>query len=131
MQTFLPYPDFKKSAKILDFRRLGKQRLECVTILRGKWPNHSVSKMWLDYHYQLCEYAKEICLEWRRRGYKDVQYDVVCEMQKHLIDTGLPPWFGNKTFHRAHKSNLVRKKPDYYRKYFPDVPDNLPYLYPK
>ena len=28
MQTFLPYPDFKKSAKCLDYKRLGKQRCE-------------------------------------------------------------------------------------------------------
>jgi hypothetical protein len=26
MQTFLPYPSFVKSAKCLDYRRLGKQR---------------------------------------------------------------------------------------------------------
>lgn len=28
MQTFLPYPDFKKSAQCLDYRRLGKQRVD-------------------------------------------------------------------------------------------------------
>ena len=26
MQTFLPYPDFFRSAEVLDVRRLGKQR---------------------------------------------------------------------------------------------------------
>ena len=26
MQTFLPYPDFKRSAEALDRQRLGKQR---------------------------------------------------------------------------------------------------------
>lgn len=34
MQTFLPYPDFVKSAKCLDNKRLGKQRVEAWTIYR-------------------------------------------------------------------------------------------------
>lgn len=34
MQTFLPYPDFIRSAQCLDNRRLGKQRVECLQILK-------------------------------------------------------------------------------------------------
>ncbi len=34
MQTFLPYPDFEKTARVLDSRRLGKQRAEALTIIR-------------------------------------------------------------------------------------------------
>jgi hypothetical protein len=33
MQTFLPHPLFSESAKCLDNRRLGKQRVECLQIL--------------------------------------------------------------------------------------------------
>ena len=33
MQTFLPYADFPGSAKVLDRKRLGKQRVECCQIL--------------------------------------------------------------------------------------------------
>jgi len=32
MNTFLPYPDFVKSAQCLDYRRLGKQRVEAWQI---------------------------------------------------------------------------------------------------
>ena len=35
MQTFLPYPDFAKSAMCLDNKRLGKQRIECLQILKA------------------------------------------------------------------------------------------------
>jgi hypothetical protein len=35
MQTFLPYPDFARSAACLDYRRLGKQRVECLQIHRA------------------------------------------------------------------------------------------------
>ena len=35
MQTFLPYPDFAASAAALDTRRLGKQRVEALQVLRA------------------------------------------------------------------------------------------------
>ena len=35
MQTFLPYPDFAASAAALDDRRLGKQRVEALQVLRA------------------------------------------------------------------------------------------------
>ena len=34
MQTFLPYSSFTESAKILDWRRLGKQRVEGMQIIK-------------------------------------------------------------------------------------------------
>lgn len=34
MQTFLPYPNLAASASVLDWRRLGKQRLEIVQLIR-------------------------------------------------------------------------------------------------
>ena len=57
MQTFLPYTDFIKGAKCLDYKRLGKQRIEAKTIydiLTGNaksnaWKNHPATKMWEDY----------------------------------------------------------------------------------
>jgi hypothetical protein len=45
-------------------------------------------------------------------------------------DLELPPWIGDAGFHRSHQSNLVRKDPEFYRPFFPDVPDDLPYLWP-
>jgi hypothetical protein len=30
--------------------------------------------------------------------------------------------------HDSHRSALVRKDPAHYRRFFPDVPDDLPYL---
>ena len=51
MQTFLPYPDFKKSLQALDYRRLGKQRVEAYQIIRvikygDGWQHHPAAKMW-------------------------------------------------------------------------------------
>ena len=35
MQTFLPFPSFAESAAALDYKRLGKQRVECKQILQA------------------------------------------------------------------------------------------------
>ena len=130
MQTFLPYPDFKKSAEVLDNKRLGSQRAEVLTILRFGWRNHPASKMWRGYEYQLAEYGLAICREWVKRGYKDNTAEKIKIEQKKFKNKGLPPWFGGKKFHTSHKSNLLRKNPDHYSKFFPDTPDDLPYHWP-
>ena len=35
MQTFLPYKSFTKSAQVLDYKRLGKQRVEAMQIFNA------------------------------------------------------------------------------------------------
>ena len=77
MQTFLPVADFKESAKILDYRRLGKQRVEARQILnalQGKskgWVNHPATKMWKGYEPALEQYLREMILGWKSLGYKN------------------------------------------------------------
>lgn len=140
MQTFLPYSDFKKTAQCLDYRRLGKQRVEAwqiyLTLIHHSngWQNHPAVKMWKDSLPALIGYGFCICQEWINRGYKDsmsqkfhsvlMQYEVDGEIDLK------PVWMGDEKFHLSHQSNLVRKFPEHYKKYFPTVPDNLPYIWP-
>ena len=42
----------------------------------------------------------------------------------------LPTWLFDSELQRSHRSALVRKDPDHYRPHFPDVPDDLPYVWP-
>lgn len=42
----------------------------------------------------------------------------------------LPPWLGDTAFHLSHRPALVRKDPAHYRPLFPDVPDDVPYVWP-
>ena len=44
MQTFLPYKDIQKSVKCLDYRRLGKQRVEAMQILKQIQENDKKNK---------------------------------------------------------------------------------------
>ena len=74
MQTFLPYRSFAASARVLDDRRLGRQRAEVLTILgalagrhRG-WAQHPVVGMWRGYEDALVLYGLVVVREWRGRG---------------------------------------------------------------
>jgi Pyrimidine dimer DNA glycosylase len=131
MQTFLPFPDFEKSAKVLDYRRLGKQRVECVQLLsalsgvKKGWVNHPAAKMWRGHELALAKY-KDICIrEWISRGYKNTL--PLSDIQE---SAPFPAWFGDELFHRSHQSNLLRKDPVFYGPHFPGVPNDLPYLWP-
>lgn len=137
MQTFLPYPDFIKSAQVLDYRRLGKQRLECYQIIRildgttpeARWRNHPAVKMWDGYLEALKEYANAIITEWKARGYNNT-------MELYTISDGIigkPWWFGNEDFHRAMRSRLIEKLPEFYLEKFGEVDkgfNDSKYLWP-
>ena len=132
MQTFLPYANVHESMKCLDYRRLGKQRVEAyqiINILTGKttkagWRNHPAVLMWKGYENALMFYF-DVCVdEWVRRGYKN-------NMQQYGMTAAyFPWWFGNVTFHSSHRSNLLRKDPVFYGKYGWVERHDLPYYWP-
>ena len=148
MQTFLPYPDFGRSARALDDRRLGKQRVEALQILRALtyptygWKSHPAVLMWAGFEEALVAYALAVCAEWRRRGFADTVEESIARdaaavglhrirSQGELSAAGeLPAWLGDEALHRSHRSALVRKDPEHYRPRFPDVPDDLPSHWP-
>lgn len=136
MQTFLPYKEFDKSAKVLDYRRLGKQRVECYQILqtlRGEssgWANHPAVKMWVGFEAALAEYSLAICAEWVSRGYRDSCAEKI-KAFGYEKPTKYPPWIGDEEFHTSHKSNLLRKDNEFYGKYGWDIPADLPYVWPQ
>jgi hypothetical protein len=148
VQTFLPWADFEASARALDTKRLGKQRVECIQVVRGLtvptygWRHHPAVKMWRGHLEALGRYALTCCDVWVERGHGDtcaatLRADLAAagvttiRSQAELAVAGeLPPWLGDEDFHRSHRSSLVRKDPAHYRPQFPDVPDDLPYVWP-
>ena len=148
MQTFLPYPDYEESAKCLDYKRLGKQRVECKQLLlalgvpignhapkKSSWANHPATKMWRGYEFELCRYSIQMCLEWRHRGYTDNlagQFMVAAAELEYCADEKPmpPPWLGDEFFHSSHRSNLLRKDPIHYGQFGWEEPDSLPYVWP-
>ena len=77
VQTFLPYADFEASARALDPKRLGKQRVECLQVLRGLtvpgygWRHHPAVKMWRGHEEALGRYSLTCCEVWVERGFGD------------------------------------------------------------
>lgn len=136
MQTFLPYDNFVRTARVLDDKRLGKQRVEAKQILNTLdgltkgWANHPAVKMWRGYEDALAQYGYTICLEWIARGFNDSLLPFFRKRWNPRFGTQLPPWWGLTEFHQSHRSNLVRKAPEHYRKFWPKIPDDIPYFWP-
>jgi hypothetical protein len=137
MQTFLPYHSFAESARVLDYRRLGKQRVEVKQILNaldGKskgWTNHPATNMWRGYEAALALYGVKVCQEWIDRGYKD---SLLPEFQERFIrdheSFDNPQWLGDARLHLSHQSNLIRKDPLFYVPVFgDDIPNDMPYFW--
>ena len=148
MQTFTPYSDFEKSLRRLDLKRLGKQRVEVIQIVRAltvpgyAWSSHPAVLMWKGYEEALGRYGFACCEAWVELGFGDTcAVTMATDLRTAGVDTvrsqselaaadALPPWLGDDELHRSHQSALVRKDPDHYRPLFPDVPDDLPYVWP-
>ncbi len=148
MQTFLPYPDFAASAATLDDRRLGKQRVEALQVLRALtwttygWKRHPAVRMWAGYPDGLAAYGLAVCAEWTGRGRPDtcaatIGTDLAAagrpspRTQAELAARAeLPEWIGDDRVHRSHRSALVRKDPEFYGPLFPDADPEEPYVWP-
>ena len=136
MQTFLPFPSFHETAKVLDYRRLGKQRVEAKQIYLALtqpnygWKNHPAVKMWQGYENALVHYGLEMCTQWRIRGYKDTLTDF---FKLHIQHNSIvyPPWFGDAAFHASHRAALLMKNFEYYKTFnWVELP-KIEYIWPK
>ncbi|WP_082518583.1 MULTISPECIES: MSMEG_6728 family protein [unclassified Rhodococcus (in: high G+C Gram-positive bacteria)] len=131
MQTFLPEPGFARSARALDDKRLGKQRVETFQILRALvwpsygWKNHPAVVMWRGFTPALVSYGVATCREWTARGHADALEPRLLDYSAGaastfdaLRDDGrLPPWCGDDAVHAVHASHrraLAAKAPQAY-----------------
>lgn len=131
MNTFLPYASFERSARCLDMRRLGKQRVEAWQILNalrrgsGGWINHPAVKMWRDTPHALALYGYECCQAWIDRGYRD---SLRPKFADYLAGTiiRMPQWLGVPILHAGYRASLMRKDPRWYGQFGWGVkPDRL------
>jgi Pyrimidine dimer DNA glycosylase len=132
----MPYADFTQSAVSLDYRRLGKQRVEAkqlIKAIRGEskgWVNHPAAVMWRGHEPALAVYGMAMCREWIRRGYVD---NLLPEFTKIVLANSdcldLPPWVGDARVHLSHQANLVRKDPVFYTPLFGDLNPDTPYFW--
>jgi hypothetical protein len=147
MQTFAPEGRLiDLGFQTLDYKRLGKQRVEAwqiLNVLRGVdndgnpkehkgWVNHPATLMWEGNIGALAFYGLRCCVEWKNRGYKDTMYDRFFDVLRKQMQWGDPcvlPTFLDEIA-LSHKSNLIRKFPEHYQPLWPDVPATLDYIWP-
>lgn len=130
MQTFLPYPDFRRSLGCLDNKRLNCQKKEAYQILLclekpNRWKNHPAIRQWVNYPEALMTYFNtsiEACLA---RGFNNTLSSR--KIEKPVI---LPHWLGDDRYHSSHRANLLRKKPEWYGKFGWTEDPGLPYFWP-
>lgn len=99
------------------------------------WANHPAVNMWRGHEGSLMNYQKAVCDEWTiNGGYVDTCLIKTSYIYLRMTDgwdyKGPPSWLGDEAFHISHRSNLIQKDPKFYTKYFPDTPDDLPYVWP-
>ncbi|CAA9315704.1 MAG: hypothetical protein AVDCRST_MAG48-2340 [uncultured Friedmanniella sp.] len=148
MQTFVPFASFEASARALDAKRLGKQRVEVIQIVRAltvpgyAWKSHPAVLMWKGYEEALGRYGLVMCDVWLELGFGDtcaatITADLATAGIPHLrteaelAEAGaLPPWLFDEAVQQSHQSALVRKDPEFYRQRFPDVRPDIEYVWP-
>jgi hypothetical protein len=144
MQTFLPYPSFSESARVLDSKRLNKQILEATQILRilarlrkGEKPgymHHPAVKAWAGCEWTLFKYIGDCCRLWFWRNNPErlhkcyIQaFDIIGDVGKmyvlrhpgdprdlYIDKKAVPCWLGNPAVHSAHRARLLAKDPEHY-----------------
>lgn len=151
VNTFIVSTSLEECARLLDFKRLGKQRVEAKEIIdclekkiKG-WKNHPAVKMWENNIDALKLYYNAMVIEWTKRGFNNNMelYDLKFEDASFWISTmnegvttmtqtpgkiQFPYFFGWKPIIYSHRASLIRKDPTFYTKLFLPDPDLDPYL---
>jgi len=150
MQTFLPYADFELTFKVLDQKRLCKQRVETLQILQTlikvkqnknnnqyiPWSHHPAVLQWEGFEEALGLYGIINCNRWTELGFQDSCLpQIVCILKENnfnLLDSPpLPDFIGNDLFHASHRSKLLQKDPEYYSQFNWLEDTNMDYVWPK
>jgi hypothetical protein len=115
VNTFITSFDLDECARALDYRRLGKQRVEAFQIYKvlkfgGKgWRNHPAVLAWEGHLCALAMYTNAMIREWVRRGYKNTM-----QFLPHCSHPKFPWWWGWEPIMMSHKASLNRKMPQFY-----------------
>lgn len=140
MQTFLPYPNFTSSAVALDKKRLWKQCVETKQIYRAiregsGWANHPAVRQWQSYEKALLLYGIKMVVQAMKCGIKTdmlIWYGDALdqEFEEHGLNVPYPKWLGLDIYHASHRSNLLRKDPEYYGQFGWEEGPDQPYFWP-
>ena len=125
MQTFLPYANYRESAKVLDNRRLNKQCLEASQMLvlaerldsaeevKNNYVHHPAFLMWRGFELSLTRYAFAMFDEFARRhdGRQHASHQLLFDLcyYQPKLDAPKPSWVGDNKLHANHRARLLMK----------------------
>ena len=117
---------------VLDRARLGKQRVECVQIMRaiahgGGWAHHPADKMWSEHPAALALYHDCVIREWERRGYAN-NMSLMLPPPSTIV---LPDWLGGEELHASHRAALLAKDPKWYIQFGWTEEPRVEYVWPR
>ena len=141
VNVFITSTNLEECARNLDYRRLGKQRLECIEIIEGdSWKNHPCYLMWKNNKEALKIYFNHILREWISRGFQNSLafysideskaqfYDITYDENTYLTTISnpkinensilFPKWFCWKPLILSQRASLLRKDEVYYSSKF-------------
>lgn len=143
MIIFMPFDDFTWSARCLDNPDLSVLRLDILRAMQSlsygdtEWDNHPGVLMWKGHERALLAYQQAVCYEWTtERGQEDIYWDLTRSIFLYVTPDPMsmplipPCWMGNFDLHISHQSNLLRINEAHYRKHFPGIRTDHPYIWP-
>ena len=111
MAIYLPYQDFRRSAKCLTDAHLDEQRITVKYLIYDTVVHHRSTK-WDGHMTQLLEiYEATLCELSRRRGDRTPPVP-------WMLDHADPPpaWLGDPAFHGEERMRLLRLNPAHYER---------------
>lgn len=147
MQTFLLFLNLWRSFAALDVRRLGKQRVEAFHIWKvitgiepaGRWRYAPAVRMWYGHDEVLKLYILICCRSWELRGGRnDLMRKYIHQYGINRIDHDrlakqFPVWltgYPGRILTESHRSQLCRKNPVTYRRFWPYLGLHKGYWWP-
>jgi hypothetical protein len=115
---YMPYPDYRRSAKCLSNSDLMQQRAACrrlIGVMHSR--QHSDWQEWMSEWVNMGDavlHATDATLEEMERRRMTGPFGVTPWMLKK--NTPPPDWLGNKAFHDMYKTVLLRANPGHYGK---------------
>lgn len=106
------------------------------------YKNHSVTRMWRGHEWALAEFGRLNYQVWANRFGHPIEkgskgYDTLIDMvlwKQWLEERGaskeLPEWWGDEAVHSSHRSVLLSKDEEFYRKYGWTEPAEYKYVWP-
>lgn len=149
MLVFLPYPNMRLSAHVLDSITLGEQLYASLSILRilaaknqgtGGVHRYTMStRIWREYHTALLRMVNCVLSEMANRGYEaPLEYLASAkEMKKQRLPESwlteefyIPEWMGYESMHASHRAMLKNRNNYWYSQFGWDEPAVASLIWP-